>query len=123
MLNGKALLISYSVFSVFEYYMTLHALNFRGASRVFGLVLNVYALLVFVFSLGFLIYCGFAFKWYLPIVLVVVSLLVGSLVFELEAFLVRLTGRPLPIPFLMSLSAFFVLPVCGFFMISSLRAR
>jgi hypothetical protein len=122
MLPGKlpvSLLISYSVFSLFEYYHTLHARTFRGSSRSFGLLLNLSAFLGMVFGLGFLLYYGYAVKWYLPAVLLAVSLVVDLLFFALvEAYVGWYS-----FPFVMSLSAFIVLPTSGFVMIVSLPAR
>lgn len=122
MLAGRlpiSLLISYSVFSLFEYYQTLHARTFRGSSQSFGLLLNLSAFLGMVFGLGFLLYYGYAVKWYLPVVLLAVSLIVDLLFFMLVEVQVGWYYFPL----VMSLSAFVVLPTSGFFMIMSLPAR
>ncbi len=122
MLAGRlptSLLISYSVFSLFEYYQTLHARTFRGSSQSFGLLLNLSAFLGMVFGLGFLLYYGYAVKWYLPVVLLAVSLIVDLLFFMLVEAQVGWYYFPL----VLSLLAFVVLPTSGFFMIMSLPAR
>ena len=102
------------VFSTFAYYQSLHATNFRGASKGFWFILSLSASVAMICGLVFLVYYGWNVRWYLPILLFVLGLVVKAVWFAVEA---SLKNRDLP--FLLSLVGFVAWPIAAVFMFRS----
>lgn len=69
------LIITYVVFTLFVYYQQLHVKHFRGASKLFGGLLSLFAFAGTVCGFAFLWYYGWTVAWYLPVLLFLISLL------------------------------------------------
>jgi len=99
----------YCIFSTFVFYQQLHGRRFKGASQVFRLALNISAFTGMLTGFAYLAYYGWAVVWWAPIVIFLISLLVGVLGDLLE----RLVGA-----LVISLSGFVGWPVSAYFMFS-----
>ena len=110
-----ALVASYCIFSVVHLYMGLHSRTFRGSNQRFHYFLCGFVGLAWVFQIGFLIAFGFRTRWFAPLLLVGASLLLGFLFSISEALIAKRDFA-----FIVSLSGFIVLPVCGVIEIASL---
>lgn len=106
-----SLIVAYLLFSTFGYYQSWHAKNFAGANQAFGLVLSLSALASMICGLIFWVYYGWTVRWYLPIVLFGISLVVQACWFAIEA---RLRLRELPV--ILSLLGFVAWPVAAIWM-------
>ncbi len=106
------LIIAWSLFTVFAFYQKLHIRDFQGASQGFLLMLNLSSLGSMIFAVGFLIYYGVTVKWYFPIILLIIGLLVKFIWFAIEAQL----GKKW-LPFVFSTLGFIGWPLCAVVMI------
>ncbi len=106
------LIIAWSLFTVFAFYQKVHIRDLQGASQGFLLMLNLSALGSMIFAVGFLFYYGVTVKWYLPIILLIIGLVVKFIWFAIEAQL----GKKW-IPFFFSILGFIGWPICAFVMI------
>jgi len=107
-----ALIISFTIFFGFVNTHQRHINAFRGKSQAFFVFITLYFILSCILGLGFLIYYGYAVTWYLPIILFLISGIIGAILFGiLDGILGPLT---------VSLIGFIGIPVCGYFMIATL---
>lgn len=109
------LILAYIAFSTFAFYQQLHLKNFRGASQGFGLVLNLSAFAAMMTGFVFLVYYGWTVRWYLPILLFAISLIVQLIWFAIEVSL-----RIRDLPFILSLLGFIIWPAAAVVMFRAL---
>ena|SRR5690554_878110 len=115
--NGLPLIIivTYVVFTLFQFYQSLHVKNFRGGSQSALLAVNVSAFLGMAFSYGYLLYYAVAVKWYLAVALWCIAFIAKMIWFFVEAKL-HLRNH---VPFI-SLAAFLVLPIGAYILLSQM---
>lgn len=110
-----SLILSYSLYSFFLFYQQLHLKNFQGASQAFGLTLGVFAFAGMLFGLGFLLYYGYKVSWLQAGVLFLLAFVIKVVWFFIEAKAgLRNFAR------VFSIGGFVALPVCGYFMWTTL---
>lgn len=78
---------AYCLFGIFVFYQQLHVKNFRGASQVFAMVLNISAFAGMLTGLVYLVYYGWVVVWWAPVVIFIIGLLASlvGLIFERAA--------------------------------------
>ena len=104
-------LLYYCLFGTFVYYQQIHVKNFRGASKVFEMVLTISAFLGMIVGLGYLIYYGYLVVWWAPFLILVIGIL-----FQFVAgFIERLLGQ-----FTMSLLGFVAWPLFAYLMFQTI---
>jgi hypothetical protein len=103
-----SLVVAYVIFSTFAFYQTLHLKHFRGASATFEFILGLSAFAAMICGFIFLVYYGWTVRWYLPLLLVLLSLILQTVWFGIEAFL-----RVRELPAIISLLGFFVWPIAA----------
>jgi hypothetical protein len=106
------LIITWSLFTIFAFYQKLHIRDFRGASQGFLLMLNLSAFGAMIFAVIFLIYYGITVKWFLPIILLIIGLVIKFVWFAIEAQLKKEW-----IPYFFSILGFIGWPICAVIMI------
>ena len=97
----------YCLFGTFVYYQQLHVRDFRGASKVFELVLSLSAFAGMITGLVYLIYYGWIVAWWAPIVIFVIGILFTFIGVVIE----QLLGK-----FTLSFLGFIGWSVCVYFM-------
>lgn len=100
-------LSAYVVFGIFVFYQQLHVKNFNGGSASFRLALNIFAFAGMATSLVFLGFCLLKFKWWTPIVVFFIGLVMQIL----APFLERIAS-----PLALSLAGFVVWPIAAYAM-------
>ena len=123
-----SLLVSFAVFSAFQFYVSKHVREYAGASTGFGYFLTAFAAAALLFQLGWWVYYGVTRGWLSAGKLAAVGALILVFgVFPLEtlltAFLTRRgawggAGRDLPA--FISLAGLVALPLTALFMLRAL---
>lgn len=101
------IILLYSFFKTFLFYQQLHFKNFRGASKLFEIILGLSVAIGTINGLIFLVYYGIKVVWWAPIILFVIGMLFQIIVNFIEV----LVGR-----FTLSLVGFIGWPVCLYFL-------
>ncbi len=112
---SATLVSAYVVFSLLLFYQQLHIKNFGGASQGLLALLNVFALIAMLFGIAFLLYFGYKVSWLFALALFAIALVVKFAWFSVEAKLGFRGAAPV-----LSLLGFVGIPVCGYFMLSSI---
>lgn len=102
----------YLLFSVFVYYQQLHARDFRGTSQHLPILLNFSALVGTVTGLVYLIFYGWTVVWWVPVMMLFISIIFVALA---GSVLEMLVGR-----LVLSLLGFLGWPVCAYLMFQSI---
>ncbi len=108
-----SLVLAFTGFMGFANTHQRHARNFNGSSKKVLLALHVSTLLATIFCIGFLVYYGFASKWYLPLVLLAMSSVLGGVLF---AVLDRSLGL-----LAMTMTSFVAWPACAWLAVLAMR--
>ena len=93
------------------YYQQLHLKNFRGASKIFELILSIFAFVGMIVGFAFLIYYGYKVTWWAPVIIFIIGLLFMFVAVFLEKMIGTLT---------MSLLGFIVWPICAYLMFTTI---
>ncbi len=101
----------FCLFGTFVFYQQLHLKHFRGASKIFEIILSIFAFAGMIVGLTFLIYYGFKVTWWAPFVIFAI----GLLFMFIAAFIEKLIGK-----MTMSLLGFVVWPVCAYLMFTTI---
>jgi hypothetical protein len=112
---SATLVSAYTGFSLLLFYQQLHIKNFCGASQGFLALLNIFAFVSLLFGIAFLLYFGYVVSWLLALALFAIALVVKFAWFAVEAKLGLRGAAPV-----LSLLGFIGIPVCGYFMWSSI---
>jgi hypothetical protein len=86
----NSILVPYLTLVLFSLSVLDHAANFKGASRAFGLTLQVISLVSIIGILTILITVGIHEKWWIPILLAIGGLIISGLI---QSFVLRLIGK------------------------------
>ena len=81
------LIITFSIYSFFVFYLQKWSSVFQGASQGFGIFLNFFMGIATLFGLGFLIYYGIKVEWAAPLMVFGISLFVKFVMVSIEAIL------------------------------------
>lgn len=109
------LVFAYTGFSLLLFYQQLQIKNFSGASQGLLTLLNVFALVAMLFGIAFLVYFGYKVSWLFALALFAIALVVKFVWFAMEAKMGLGAAAPV-----LSLLGFVGIPVCGYFMWSSI---
>ena len=102
----------YCLFSTFVYYHQAHLRNFHGASKLFKLILTIFAYSGMIVGFTFLIYYGIKVTWWAPFVMFFISVIFMFVSGLFEKLIIGALG--------MSLLGFIVWPVCAYLMFNSI---
>ena len=81
------LLMTFSVYSFFVFYLQKWTTIFRGASLAFETFLNFFMGIATIYGLGILVYYGYKVHWTAPITLFAMSFILKGLMIWVEATL------------------------------------
>lgn len=109
-----SLVVSFTLFTTFLFYQQKHVSTFQGASQAFVLLLSFFALVGFVFELGFLLYFGYQTSIWTAVKLVGLGVVLWIPLMMLE---VSVSSRVPVFYVLLSLAGFVAMPVCAYFMV------
>ena len=70
----------YMFFGIFVYYQQLHVRDFQGESQLFNLLLTLSAFAGMITGLAYLIVYGWTVVWWAPVLIFLVSIVVGAVV-------------------------------------------
>tara|TARA_B100001175_G_C19140544_1_gene463447 strand:- start:87 stop:458 length:372 start_codon:yes stop_codon:yes gene_type:complete len=105
------LIITFSIYSFFVFYLQKWSSVFQGASQGFGVFLNLFMGVATLFGLGFLIYYGIKVEWAAPLMLFGISLLLKFVMVSIEAILF---GRSQSSIFIIGTVGFIICPILGY---------
>ena len=84
------LLMTFSVYSFFVFYLQKWTTIFKGASLTFETFLNFFMGIATIYGLGILVYYGYKVHWTAPITLFAMSFIIKGLMIWLEATLANI---------------------------------
>ena len=86
-LPSNELIITFSVYSFFIFYLQKWTTIFRGSSLGFKIFLDSFMVIATIYGLAFLVYYGYKVDWTAPLVLFVISLLIKGAMIVVESIL------------------------------------
>ena len=86
-LPSNELIITFSIYSFFVFYLQKWTTIFRGASLGFGLFINWFMIIATIYGLAFLVYYGYKVDWTAPLALFGISLLIKGAMVVVESIL------------------------------------
>jgi len=86
-LPSNELIITFSIYSFFVFYLQKWTTIFRGASLGFGFFINWFMIIATIYGLAFLVYYGYKVDWTAPLVLFGISLLIKGAMIVVESIL------------------------------------
>ena len=86
-LPSNELIITFSIYSFFIFYLQKWTTIFRGASLGFGFFINWFMIIATIYGLAFLVYYGYKVDWTAPLVLFGISLLIKGAMIVVESIL------------------------------------
>ena len=81
-LPSNELIITFSIYSFFIFYLQKWSTIFRGASLGFKLFIDWFMIIATIYGLAFLVYYGYKVDWTAPLVLFGISLLIKGAMIE-----------------------------------------
>ena len=105
------LVITYTLYSFFGFYLKKWTTIFRGASFVFETFLTWFMGLSSTYGVGFLIYFGYKFGWLLSLQLLGISFVATFIMIGIEGYLTRRMLYPVET---IGTVAFVVTPILGY---------
>ena len=86
-LPSNELIITFSIYSFFIFYLQKWTTIFRGASLGFGFFINWFMIIATIYGLAFLVYYGYKVDWTAPLALFGISLLIKGAMVIVESIL------------------------------------
>ena len=86
-LPSNELIITFSVYSFFIFYLQKWTTIFRDTSLGFKIFLDSFMVIATIYGLAFLVYYGYKVDWTAPLVLFVISLLIKGAMLVVESIL------------------------------------
>ena len=86
-LLSTELIITFSIYSFFIFYLQKWSSVFRGGNPYFETFLNFFMGFATIYGLGFLVYFGYKFNWSSPLILFGISLLIKGAMIMVESIL------------------------------------
>ena len=111
----NSIFVPYIVLVLFSLSVLDHAANFKGASRTFGLTLQIVSLISVIGIITILITLGVQEKWWIPILLSIGGFITASL---MQSIVIRLTGTNNQ--FVLSLLGILTIPVTIFIILNKI---
>ena len=105
------LIITFTLYSFFGFYLKKWSLDFRDQSFLFETFLTWFMGLASTFGVGFLIYFGYKFGWLLSLQLLGISFVATFIMIGIEGYLTRRMLHPVET---IGTVAFVVTPILGY---------
>ena len=102
----------YMFFGIFVYYQQLHVRDFQGASQLLYLLLTISAFAGMLTGLAYLLVYGWTVVWWAPVLIFLISIVVGTTV---GAVIESTVGKHT-----LSLLGFVGWPLCAYWMFKSI---
>ena len=110
-LLSTELIITFSIYSFFIFYLQKWSSVFRGGNPYFETFLNFFMGFATIYGLGFLVYFGYKFNWSSPLILFGISLLIKGAMIMVESILF---ARVRYIVEFLGAVGFIVVPILGY---------
>ena len=105
------LIVTYTLYSFFGFYLKKWTTIYRGASFGFEIFLIWFMALTSVYGIGFLIYFGYKFGWLLSLQLLGITFVVTGIIIAIEGALTKRISYPIET---LGSIAFIATPILGY---------
>ena len=110
-LLSNELIITFTVYSFFVFYLQKWSKEFFGASQLFETFLNLFMGFATIYGLGFLVYFGYKFDWTSALILFGISFLIKLVMVAVESILFAKIRFAIQY---IGIAGFIVIPILGY---------